>query len=312
MKIVVAGLGGVGGIIGGRLAGNLSRSSEHEVVFWCRGETLKAISEKGICILSDNGETIARPALATHDAGAVGTADLLIVATKGYHLDSAARELAPLTSKKTTVIPLLNGVSAPSVLERLLPESDVLGGCIYVSAYVEQPGIVHQVGTVQRILFGKKGVGEVENRARYGAIEQILKKNGVNAVLTDRIDVEMWSKFIFLSPFAGVTTLFKRSISEILENESDSATVNRMICEIEALGRAKNIDLPKNIADLTIEKAKAFAPLTKTSMQLDREKDKTTELDFLIGYVCREGNALKVPVPTYETIYEGLKKICKE
>jgi 2-dehydropantoate 2-reductase len=261
--------------------------------------------------VDDKGEITVRPAAATHQIGEVGAADLIVFATKNYHLEMAARELAPLVTKKTIAIPLLNGVNAPSILERCLPESDILGGCIYISAYVERPGTVRQVGAVRRVLFGKKGISEAENRRRYDSVEQIFRNSGITVVLTGQIDVEMWSKFIFLSPFAGVTTLYGRSISEILADKSNFETVTRMIHEIEALARAKNIALPKDIAGLTIEKARSFAPLTKTSMQLDQEKDRMTELESLIGYVCREGETLKVPLPTYEAVYGDLKKICK-
>ena len=309
MKIVVVGLGGVGGVVGGRLAAGAG--PEHQVVFWCRGETLETVSEKGLNVLDAEGEITARPFLATHDASEVGTADLMIFATKGYHLEPAAKETASLATEKTTVIPLLNGVGAPSVLEKHLPESDVLGGCIYVSAHVERPGVVRQVGAVQRVLFGKKGIGEANNRERYGSIEQILKKSGAAVTLTDRIDVEMWAKFIFLSPFAGVTTLYRRNISEVLADNENFETVNRLIGEIEALARAKKIGLSEDIAALTIEKARSFVPHTKTSMQLDQEKGRTTELETLIGYVCREGEAEGVLLPAHNALYKELKKICK-
>jgi 2-dehydropantoate 2-reductase len=315
MKIVIVGLGGVGGVVGGRLAACLTDSSEHEVVFWCRGKTLSAIFAEGLSLLSGDGKTdgkiTARPALATCRVEDVGRTDLLIFATKNYHLDAAAQELAPLADKATTVIPLLNGVSAVSVLERRLPESDVLGGCIYVSAYVEAPGIVRQVGTIQRIFFGKRNISEADNRMRYGGVEQALKKSGVSVTLTERIDVEIWSKFIFLSPFAGVTTLFGRGISDVLADGESAETVKRMIQEVNALAAAKNIDLPENIAHLTLEKARAFPPSTKTSMQLDREKDRKTELESLIGWVCGEGRVLGVPTPAYDAIYNRLKAVCK-
>lgn len=311
MKILVVGLGGIGGIVGGRLAAGLADSPEHEVIFWCRGKTLSTIQAEGLSILGSEGRMTVRPTLATHSVDEVGHADLIVFATKGYHLDAAAQELASLATSKTTVIPLLNGVSAVSVLEKRMPQSDVLGGCIYISAHVENPGTVRQVGAVQRILFGKKGISEAENRTRYAPVEQILKKSGINVTLTERIDVEMWSKFIFLSPFAGTTTLFRRSISEILADGESFETVTRMIAEIEAVGRAKGVDLPENIAGLTVEKARSFAPYTKTSMQLDQEKERPTELESLIGYVCTEGKTLGVPVPTYDTLYKSLKGICK-
>jgi 2-dehydropantoate 2-reductase len=311
MKIVIVGLGGVGGLVGGKLAAGLGNSSEHEIIFWCRGKTLEAVAAEGLSVLSGDGRITVHPALATCNAKDVGKAELLIFATKNYHLDAAAQDVAPLADGTTTVIPLLNGVSAVSVLERRLPESDVLGGCIYVSAHVERPGTVQQVGAVQRVFFGKKNISEAENRMRYGNIEQILKKSGINVALTERIDVEVWSKFIFLSPFAGATTLFERSINDVLADEESSETVKRMICEVEALAAAKNIGLPENIADLTLERARAFPPSTKTSMQLDREKNQTTELESLIDYVCKEGKTLGVPTPTYDTVCGKLKAVCK-
>jgi 2-dehydropantoate 2-reductase len=311
MKIVVVGLGGVGGIVGGRLAAGLSDEPGHEVIFWCRGKVLDAILEEGLHILGSDGKITVRPALATCNAADVKDPDLLIFATKGYHLELAAQELIPSVTSKTAVIPLLNGVSAASVMEGCLPKGDVLDGCIYISAHVEKPGTVRQVGAVQRIFFGKKGISEADNRIRYGALEQVLKKAGLNVTLTERIDVEVWSKFIFLSPFAGVTTLFRRSIGEVLSEGGSLDIVNKMIREIEELARAKNIDLPDNIADITIEKARSFVPSTKTSMQLDQEQGRSTELESLIGYVCKEGKTLGIPVPAYETVYSDLKAICK-
>ncbi|MDR1731154.1 MAG: 2-dehydropantoate 2-reductase [Synergistaceae bacterium] len=306
MKLIIVGLGGVGGIVGGRLAAGLSQTKEHEVVFWCRGKTLESVRESGIQLLGGDGCLTVRPALATCDAREAGKADCILFATKGYHLEDAARDAVPLTTEKTVVIPLLNGVSAVSTLEKHLP-GDVLGGCIYISAHVERPGVVRQVGSVQKILFGKKGLSLEENRRRYGSLEGILKKSGIDVVLTERIDTEMWSKFIFLSPFAGVTTLFGRTVDGVLTDPESFETVGRMIREIENVARAKGTDLPPDIADLTLEKARAFAAGTKTSMQVDQEQGRPTELETLIGTICEEGRALGVPVPTYETVYRSLK-----
>ncbi|MCL2010120.1 MAG: 2-dehydropantoate 2-reductase [Synergistaceae bacterium] len=312
MRIVIAGLGGVGGVVGGRLAVGLAGSPEHEVVFWCRGETLSAIKEKGLKVLAHCGEIKVRPSLVTCCADEVKSADLLIFTTKNYHLEAVARELAPITDGKTVALPLLNGVSAGEVLEKQMPQCDVLGGCVYLSAYAESPGIVKQVGPVQRIVFGKKGMDEAENLARYGSIDQILKKSGISVTLTEKVEMEMWSKLVFLSPFAGVTTLFKRGFNEVFLHEESLETVKRMIGEIEALARAKNIDLPENIAETSIEKGRVFPPFTKSSMQMDQENGRQTEIESLIGYVCREGKTLGVPLPTYEKVYNGLKGVCKE
>nr|WP_299299583.1 2-dehydropantoate 2-reductase N-terminal domain-containing protein [uncultured Fretibacterium sp.] len=46
MNITIVGLGGVGGIVGGRLAAAAADVPELRVTFWCRGDTLQAILEQ--------------------------------------------------------------------------------------------------------------------------------------------------------------------------------------------------------------------------------------------------------------------------
>ena len=252
-----------------------------------------------------------RPALATNRAEDVGTADLVVFATKGYNLEPAIHETKPFIAEGTRVIPLLNGVCATDLLEKNLPQADVLGGCIYISSHVKAPGTVQTVGSVQRLLFGKRGVSEAENRMRYADVENLFKKAGVQVTLTERIDVEMWSKFVFLSPFAAVTTFYGRSIGSVLADAECSDTAVTLIRELVSLARARKVDLPENIVALTVERARAFAPETKISMQLDQEQGRVTELDALVAYVCREARAHGVPVPNYDAIYAELVKICR-
>ena len=50
MRICIAGLGGVGGYFGGRLAVAYETSAEHEISFLCRGEHMNRIREKGLVV----------------------------------------------------------------------------------------------------------------------------------------------------------------------------------------------------------------------------------------------------------------------
>ncbi|NLL36844.1 MAG: 2-dehydropantoate 2-reductase [Fretibacterium sp.] len=312
MRTVIVGVGGIGGFLGGRLAAGLSEERDQELVLWCRGETLKNIREKGLTLLDQDGRaTTVRPDLATNRASDVGAADLVLFATKSYDLEAAILETAPFITEQTRVIPLLNGVCAVDLLEQHLPQADVLGGCIYTSSHVRSPGTVQAVGSVQRLFFGKHGLSSVENRVRYADVEQFLRKSGLQVTLTARIAVEMWSKFVFLSPFAAATTFYGRSIGAVLVDSEAFETVMGLIGELEALARAHKVPLPENIADLTVEKARSFDSTTRTSMQLDQEQGRMTELDCLIGYVCREAAAQNLPVPNYDRIYAALLETCR-
>ena len=78
---------------------------------------------------------------------------------------------------------------------------------------------------------------------------------------------KMWAKFLFLSPLAAVTTLRRRTIGAVIEDPEGLAAMMDLVREAEDLARSLGVALPQNIADLTLEKARSFAPDTKTSMQ---------------------------------------------
>lgn len=309
MKTVVVGIGGIGGLLGGRLVAGVNDDANNQIIFWCRGNTLKKIKEDGLTLIGNEGKVNIRPTLATCNPGDVPHADLVLLATKSYSLEEAAKDISTMVTEGTCIIPLLNGLEAPNVLQSYFPQADVLGGCIYVSAHAENPGIVRQIGAVERLLFGKKTLSAAENQLRYGEIEQLLKKSGMNICLTEKIETEMWSKFIFLSPFAGATALYRRTIGEVLANSDSFETVRLMVAEVHTLAKVKQILLPDNIEEITLEKARTFAPSTKTSMQLDQEKGNRTEIESLIAYVCKEGQKYSIPTPTYDTVYSSLKEI---
>jgi 2-dehydropantoate 2-reductase len=56
----------------------------------------------------------------------------------------------------------------------------------------------------------------------------------------------------------------------------------------------------------SVGKAAAFAPATKTSMQLDYERGNRTELDIFIAYMVKAGKELGIPVPLHKKVYAEL------
>ena len=108
MRIAVMGAGGIGGFYGALLT-----RAGHEVILIARGEHLEAIRRDGLTVIGDRETFTVRPALATGDpaeAGRNGPAELVLVTTKAYGLDVAARALLPLVGPSTNVLPLLNGI----------------------------------------------------------------------------------------------------------------------------------------------------------------------------------------------------------
>lgn len=302
MKIAVVGLGGVGGYFGGKLARKYAGLPEHTVAFIARGGHLEAIRRDGLLLKTVEGEYRVTPDLATDRAAEAGPCDLLLFCVKEYDLESAAALLDPLLHDRTIVLPLLNGVDIAERLRSIIPRGVVLSGCVYISTFVEAPGVVHQVGGTCQLLFGPDD-GKSD---AYRPLETLLQEAGIKAELSQDIAVPLWSKYLFVSPMAGVTSLTGKCFGDVMVDAKGRAMARGLMAEVERLARAKGIGLPPDSVERGIATAERFPPATKSSLQLDFEKGRRTELELFIGFAVRAGRSLGVPMPLHEELYAAL------
>ena len=191
MRIAIFGTGGVGGYFGGRLA-----QAGEDVTFIARGEHLRAIQTTGLKVDSINGNFFIYPAKATDTVTEVGAVDLVMVGVKAWQVPEAAREMSPLVSSNTTVLPLQNGVDAvPQLVHELGPER-VVGGLCRIVSYVVEPGHIRHAGFAPSIV-----IGELDNQRtdRISTIEQLFSRAGVETTIAADIHVALWMKFLFIA-----------------------------------------------------------------------------------------------------------------
>jgi 2-dehydropantoate 2-reductase len=305
MKIAVIGLGGVGGFYGGMLARRYAGSKEHEIVFVARGEHLAAIKKNGLKLTTPGEEFTAVPNVATDNTEGLGVFGLVLFCVKSYGLEKAAEQIRNNIGPKTIIVPLLNGVDISERIKAVLPAADVLGGLVYIGSSIVGPGEVKQGGGSGQLIFGPKDASGVEN---YRPVEKLLRDAGIKADLVGDIDLALWTKYIFISSMAGLTSYFGKTFGEILESKEDKQFLEGVLKEIEAVARAKKVGFPADIVKQTMDKVAAFPHGTKTSLQRDFEKGSQTELEVITGYVLQTGRQLGVPTPLTEKIFSELSK----
>ncbi|MBE9505190.1 MAG: 2-dehydropantoate 2-reductase, partial [Chloroflexi bacterium] len=270
----------------------------------CRGAHMEAIRKNGLKVIARDGELMARPSVVTDAPAEMGTVDVALFCVKGYDLLQVARSMSVAISPRTVVIPLGNGVDNDETLKQGLRTGDVLNGCAYISTHVEAPGVVEQTGGSRKLFFGNPD-GTTEP---YRPIEGMLKAAGIDAALTGNILREVWTKFIFIGPVSGVTSLHGVMIGQALDDPGLRTQLSGMMSEVGALARKKGVELPEDIVEQALGKAGAFPGDTKSSMQLDVESGRRTELETMLGYVVRQGRELGVPTPLHSDAYESLKQ----
>ncbi|MDD2357473.1 MAG: 2-dehydropantoate 2-reductase [Thiovulaceae bacterium] len=290
MRILIYGLGGVGGYI----VGYLSQTS-NEIVGVARGEHLKMIQENGLLITEDNKEFTAN-FTAIDESELSGYFDLVLFCVKSYDLKNVAFSCKSFLSQQSIVLSLSNGVEHGDELRKLL-DCKVLDGCIYILSHIEKAGQITKMGNVFNLLFAGEG-SEV--------LASVLDEAGLRYKIADDIHNALWKKYIFISTFGVLTSYFDMSIKEVYENHYDEA--KEFLEEVVAIAKAKNIDLEDEV-EKSLAIASKLPQSASTSMHKDIKAQKKDELETLGGYLVREANRLQISAPNIEKYYSELQKL---
>ncbi len=299
MKVAIIGAGGVGGYFGARLA-----EAGHEVAFVARGAHKEAMKSKGLTVHSELGDIHLPSPEIVEDPEAVGFRDIILFCVKLWDVPGAAEILRPMLAAETCVVPIQNGVSVVGTLAGRLGAEYVLGAVTQISASIEAPGVIRHHGDFARLIFGEVPGG---SSARVERLAATLGAAGIEARVATDTESEIWKKFIFLAPMAGVTTFYRAPIGDVRDKPEHWARLEAMVRETVAVGRAKGVALADDTEEGSLGFLRNMPPEMKSSMQLDLERGRRLELEWLSGEVVRLGRELGVPTPENEAVFEALK-----
>lgn len=298
MRVVVFGTGGAGGYFGAQLT-----RAGADVIFIARGDHLSAIRKHGLCIESPAGEAAFRPTLATDDPTQVDKADVVLVGVKAWQVTQAAEAIRPMIGPETFVVPLQNGVEAPSQLAAALGSEHVLGGLCGTFSWVTAPGRIRSVGAGNYIKFA-----ELDNRPsdRAEQLRRVFERAGVNAEIPSDIHKALWQKFLLVTSFGGVGAVTRAPIGIIRTIPETRRLLEQCMQEVLALARARQVALADTVVADTMTVVDSLAARGTTSLQRDIMDGKPSELEFWNGAVVRLARDVEVATPLHEFIYQCL------
>ena len=299
MKIAIMGSGGVGGFYGGRLA-----NAGCDVHFVARGAHLAALREHGLTIENkEQGDIHVARVNATDDPASIGTADVVIIAVKLKDTAAAALAVKPIVGPHSAVLSLQNGVIKDDILRQHFAATQVMGGVAYVATHVARPGVILQVGAMQRVVFGEY---DGRRSARADALLAALLSAGIKAELSDDIRRTLWEKYTFLVGLSGTTAVMRATIGPIRSNPRARAFLHDLFREVVAVGRAQGVALPADYADDRLAFADSVPPTMTSSMHHDLDRGNPLEVEWLAGGVVTLGAAAGVPTPANRAVWDML------
>jgi 2-dehydropantoate 2-reductase len=297
MKIAIVGCGAMGSVYAGLLA-----AAGHEV--WAVDswrEHVEAIRSNGLRVEGASGDRTIK-LNATTDTKDVGVCELIIVATKTMHVESAAQASRAMLGPATTVISIQNGLGGPDTTAKILGKERVLVGVVGgFGASMKAPGHAHHNGW-ELVRLGEYS-GPITPRLE--SIAKVWESGGFRVKCFDDIDQLVWEKLICNVCFSGTCAVTERTIREVMDDADTWKVASG--CAVEAYQVAKARGIKLDIED-PVDYVRAFGskiPNARPSMLLDHMAGRMSEIEAINGAIPPAAEALGLAAP-FNTVISAL------
>jgi 2-dehydropantoate 2-reductase len=298
MRIVVVGVGGLGGLYGGLLA-----QHGEDVTFIARGASLAALRAHGLTVRSPSLGDFTVPAHATDNPADLEPPELVLFCVKTYDLEPAAEQIRPLVGDTTTVLPLLNGIDATARIGRIVGERAVLMGMSYARSTRTAPATIDHMANTQ-IVLGEPSGGLSR---RVEVVAHVLRGARIDTEVHTAPELPLWEKLVAHGAFGGMAALTRLPLGPISTCHETRAMQREVILEVVAVARARGVPIPAESVERIANIADNLPPEARPSLLQDLLDGRRLELESTTGTIVRAGAEFGVPTPMNTAIYAALK-----
>jgi 2-dehydropantoate 2-reductase len=268
MKILVVGLGGVGGYLAYKLI-----KCGYDIDAFAGEKTNEVVKKEGLKIIDVDKEEKVFPNIKIE-----GIYDVIFITTKSYNLKEVLKEIEGHYDEHTLIVPILNGIGHFEMFKDV--KAKILKACIY-------------------ILSNKAGINAIYKKTPlfYLCVEDNETIRKVFALCKDlkikysqNIDRDIWKKYLFISTFATLQSYYRKPTGWIMEEKRDE--VEKFLDEVVRIAKEEGVDLESE-KEKVIKQALNIPYDSKMSMQIDFEKGNKTEVDNLTGYLAKKSEFIK-------------------
>jgi 2-dehydropantoate 2-reductase len=331
-RIVIVGTGAVGGYTGAHMV-----KGGEDVTFidgW--PEHVRKMNSDGLHITHHQGEepfTVKVRALhltQVQDLAKQAPVDIAFVCTKSYDTAWATMMIRQYLAPSGYVVSLQNCMNEATIAE-IVGWGKVLG-CIAsnISVGLNEPGLIHRGGLKGGTAHTVYRTGEVHGKITERAQElQRLFSLADSAKATDNLWGERWAKLATNSMANGASACTGLSGSQMADNEVIRRFQARLGSEAVRIGQALGFKIeeinhlpPEVIAGAGEGEPEALATYEerlrtqrrgsaaqRPSMGQDMFKGRRTEIDFLNGFVVREGERAGIRARANEALVDLVKRV---
>lgn len=321
MKIAVCGCGGIGGVVAGVLGSSAGNAGNDVCCIEASAEYAQALNERGILLEGKKGTIKSAVKAYAGFASAPGPFDCIVLAVKSGALREVYEQGMNHLTPSGFILTLQNGLE-PLRLSDAFPGVKTMGGAVGYNANMREYGryyVTTQGGIIAGSLNGCTGE-EI-------ACVKALFEPGIAIEPTDNIRGVMWSKLLIVCGITGLGGAAGMRLGELVKQR----TVRRLFYHIAEEGR-----MVASALGVRMEKFGGMLPsrfgmyrgayplfmrylLLKImgisrrdligNIQLDLERGRRTEVDYLNGEIKKRGEEAGVATPVNSEVVRVIKEI---
>lgn len=303
-KIAVVGIGGVGGF----LAGAIGSAYEEQLTLVARGARKEILKEQGLVLHSDlRGEICVHPH-AVVTAQELEEQNVIFLCVKNYSLEEACAQIRHAVGEHTVVIPVMNGVDPGDRVRAALGRGIVVDSLIYIVAFIgDDGGIVHQ-GDFARLRIGIRNA-DADERQAVAQVSEILTTAGVEHLVADDIELEIWRKYILNCAYNVATAAYDNNIGQLRADPVKAKEFEDLVTEAYEVAKAKGVAVRPEHRDEFFDRFhNTYRDDATSSLQRDLNAGRRAEIETFSGYLVREAAKLGVAAPVSEKMYGLLRQ----
>ena len=313
MKASLVGLGAIGTII----AADLAKNNFPLYVVCKHQEVLDVVKTRGLKVSGVSGEYIVKenltPVLTIEDLPE--NLDVIFLVTKLTELEDALERLKPKLSKDFTLITLTNGMIEEKLAQKM--DKKNLVGCV-ISFGASKKGPAES----EKTSGGQMFYGRMDGKKK-AYDDEIIQKLSSTAPITwsDSILNEKFSKLLINLAVTSFGVISGMTLGSMLKRKITRIAFLTVITEGVRVANAKKLELQKvnslNMYSLALTKkelhgffsfkhffkqiiitiiGRKYKNLRSSNLQ-SIESGRKSEVDFLNGYLVKEGERLNIETP---------------
>jgi 2-dehydropantoate 2-reductase len=211
--------------------------------------------------------------------------------------------VAPAIGPKTAILPFLNGMQHIDALSARFGAARVLGGLAFISATLDDEGIVLHLNELHTLVYGEL---DGSNSPRIAEIAATFAGANFDARVSHTIVHELWEKWVFIASLASVTCLMRALVGDV--ERADAADLAREIfAECSAIAASQGHPPRPAAVERGLAMVTTRGSTLTASMMKDIERGAPIEGEQIIGDLLARGNAAGVKSPLLRVVHAHLK-----